>query len=119
MKITFIQYMCVLLEYMHVLHVKICQCFSDHACDLSLPIVVHVCSLPTCRLCCVKDSVTAAFTSAGQYADTFETYRQFYSENEALDLEAVKQGHHGMMSDRSTGRLMLCQPIYFYLSWHC
>ena len=30
------------------------------------------------------------------YANTFEPYRQFYQENESLDLEAIRKEEHGM-----------------------
>ena len=39
--------------------------------------------------------MSSAFDSAWQYVSTFEQYRQFYQENEMLDLEALKQGEHG------------------------
>ena len=31
------------------------------------------------------------------YANTFEPYRQFYQENESLDLEAIRKEEHGMV----------------------
>ena len=31
------------------------------------------------------------------YANTFEAYRQFYQENESLDLEAIREEEHGMV----------------------
>lgn len=31
------------------------------------------------------------------YANTFEPYRQFYQENESLDLEAIREGEHGIV----------------------
>ena len=37
----------------------------------------------------------AAFNAASQYADTFEPYREFYRENESLDLQAIKAQDHG------------------------
>ena len=39
--------------------------------------------------------MSSAFDSAWQYVNTFEPYRQFYQENEMLDLEALKQEEHG------------------------
>ena len=42
----------------------------------------------------IRESLSAAFNAANQYADTFEPYREFYRENESLDLEAVKQQEH-------------------------
>ena len=32
------------------------------------------------------------------YANTFEPYRQFYQENESLDLEAIRKEEHGMVT---------------------
>lgn len=29
------------------------------------------------------------------YADTFEPFREFFRENESLDLEAIKEQDHG------------------------
>lgn len=42
-----------------------------------------------------QDAISSAFDSAWQYASTFESYRQFYQENESLDLEAIRQEEHG------------------------
>ncbi|PVD36438.1 hypothetical protein C0Q70_03422 [Pomacea canaliculata] len=42
----------------------------------------------------IRDAVTAAFNAVSQYADTFEPYREFYRENESLDLEAVRRQDH-------------------------
>ena len=36
----------------------------------------------------------AAFNAANQYADTFEPHREFYKENESLDLEGVRAAEH-------------------------
>ena len=44
-----------------------------------------------------QDAISSAFDAAWQYANTFEPYRQFYQENESLDLEAIRQGEHGMV----------------------
>ena len=32
------------------------------------------------------------------YANTFEPYRQFYQENESLDLEAIRKEEHGTVT---------------------
>ena len=32
------------------------------------------------------------------YANTFEPYRQFYQENESLDLEAIREEEHGTVT---------------------
>ncbi len=37
----------------------------------------------------------AAFNASNQYADTFEQYREFYKENEDLELEKVRAEEHG------------------------
>ncbi|KAK7497834.1 hypothetical protein BaRGS_00010968 [Batillaria attramentaria] len=42
----------------------------------------------------IREAITAAFNAASQYADTFEVFREFYRENESLDLEAVKRQDH-------------------------
>ncbi|XP_015770017.1 PREDICTED: dynein heavy chain 6, axonemal-like [Acropora digitifera] len=44
----------------------------------------------------IKDAISSAFDAAWQYANTFEPYRQFYQENESLDLESIRQGEHGV-----------------------
>ena len=43
----------------------------------------------------IKESLSAAFNAASQYADTFEPYRMFYKENEILDLDVVRTEEHG------------------------
>lgn len=42
----------------------------------------------------IKDAISSAFDSAWHYANTFEPYRQFYQENESLDLEVIRQEEH-------------------------
>ncbi|KAL8568337.1 Dynein heavy chain 6, axonemal [Nucella lapillus] len=42
----------------------------------------------------IRDAILAAFNAASQYADTFEAFREFFRENESLDLEAVKKQEH-------------------------
>ncbi|KAJ8313399.1 hypothetical protein KUTeg_009027 [Tegillarca granosa] len=42
----------------------------------------------------IKDAITTAFNAALHYADTFEPHREFYRENESLDLEAVRSQEH-------------------------
>ena len=44
----------------------------------------------------IRESISAGFDAATQYAETFDVYREFYSENERLDLEAVRTDPHGM-----------------------
>jgi dynein heavy chain len=46
----------------------------------------------------IREALQAAFNAANQYADCFEPYREFYRENEALDLDTVKAAEHGMYS---------------------
>lgn len=46
-------------------------------------------------VCIIQDATGAAFNAASQYADTFEPHREFYRENETLDLDAVKAQDHG------------------------
>ena len=43
----------------------------------------------------IQEAITAAFNAASQYADTFEAYREFYKENEILDLNTVRGVDHG------------------------
>ena len=43
----------------------------------------------------IREAISAAFNASNQYADTFEPYREFYKENESLDLEAVRANEHG------------------------
>ena len=45
----------------------------------------------------IREAMSAAFNAANQYADTFEPYREFYKENESLDLEAVRAREHGKL----------------------
>lgn len=44
----------------------------------------------------IKESISAGFDAASQYASTFEVYREFYSENERLDLDAFRNENDGM-----------------------
>lgn len=46
----------------------------------------------------MQDAISSAFDAAWQYAGTFEPYRQFYQENESLDLEAIRSEGHGITS---------------------
>ncbi len=43
----------------------------------------------------IKESISAGFEAAAHYSSTFEVYKEFYSENERLDLEALRRGKHG------------------------
>ncbi|XP_059155726.1 dynein axonemal heavy chain 6-like isoform X2 [Physella acuta] len=42
----------------------------------------------------IRDALSAAFNAASQYADTFEAYREFFKENENLDISAVSGVDH-------------------------
>ncbi|XP_056004113.1 dynein axonemal heavy chain 6-like isoform X1 [Ostrea edulis] len=42
----------------------------------------------------IRNSITAAFNAASNYADTFEPHREFYRENESLDLEGLRALEH-------------------------
>ncbi|XP_051560675.1 dynein axonemal heavy chain 6 [Myxocyprinus asiaticus] len=42
----------------------------------------------------IKQSIQIAFDAANVYAHTFQPFRLFYQENEALDLEALKEQDH-------------------------
>ncbi|XP_005111328.3 dynein heavy chain 6, axonemal, partial [Aplysia californica] len=42
----------------------------------------------------IREAITAAFNAASQYADTFEAYREFFKENEILDLNTVRGVDH-------------------------
>ncbi|XP_071788570.1 dynein axonemal heavy chain 6-like isoform X3 [Asterias amurensis] len=42
----------------------------------------------------LRDCITKAFDAAKQYADTFEPFREFYRENESLDIEAMREQDH-------------------------
>ncbi|XP_046331899.2 dynein axonemal heavy chain 6-like [Haliotis rufescens] len=42
----------------------------------------------------IRDAISAAFNAASQYADTFEPYREFYKENESMDLDSVRAQEH-------------------------
>ena len=46
-------------------------------------------------ICVLQEALQAAFNAASQYADTFEQYREFYKENEDLELEKVRAQEHG------------------------
>ena len=43
----------------------------------------------------IKESILAGFDAASQYADTFEVYREFYSDNERQDIEAFRKEADG------------------------
>ncbi|XP_022090689.1 dynein heavy chain 6, axonemal-like isoform X2 [Acanthaster planci] len=42
----------------------------------------------------LRDCITKAFEAASQYGDTFEPFREFYRENESLDVEAMRELEH-------------------------
>ncbi|XP_028414460.1 dynein heavy chain 6, axonemal-like [Dendronephthya gigantea] len=44
----------------------------------------------------LKETVTSAFSSATRFGNTLEPYRQFYQENESLDLEEMKTQEHNV-----------------------
>ena len=43
----------------------------------------------------IKISLSTGFDAADQYAATFQKYQMFYAENEALNLQAVRETEHG------------------------
>lgn len=43
----------------------------------------------------IKESLNEGFHSANKYAATFKKYQVFYAENEALDLEMLRESEHG------------------------
>ena len=64
-------------------------------------------------LCSVfpQNSITAAFNAASNYADTFEPHREFYRENESLDLDGLKALEHGKLTVTA-----LCWHLIWFLS---
>lgn len=42
-----------------------------------------------------KDAIEKAFELAWKYAESFEPFRQYFRDNENLDVEAVGKGEHG------------------------
>lgn len=69
--------------------------------------IIRVCSY-LLHFCYVQDAISSAFDAAWQYAGTFEPYRQFYQENESLDLEAIRQEEHGIDSFKF---LLFCRGV--------
>ena len=51
--------------------------------------------IPTYVLLTLQECVSAAFQKADEYRQKFEPYRDFYRENEALDVEKFKEEDHG------------------------
>ena len=49
----------------------------------------------------IKETVMSAFDSATRFGNTLEPYRQFYQENESLDLEVMKTEEHGTEKKQS------------------
>ena len=43
----------------------------------------------------LQECVSVAFQKADDYRQKFEPYRDFYRENEALDVEKLKEEDHG------------------------
>lgn len=52
----------------------------------------------------IKQAITAAFNAAHVYGETFEPYREFYQENEATDLEALKEQEQSKLKKFGKGR---------------
>ena len=44
----------------------------------------------------IQDSMQRAFEVAGDYAEKFEPFRNFYAENAALDFDQLCKEDHGM-----------------------
>ena len=65
-----------------------------------------------------QEAISAAFNAASQYADTFEVFREFYRENESLDLEAVKRQDHGTLFQFLFSCLILSLPIHLLFLCH-
>ncbi|XP_033113100.1 dynein heavy chain 6, axonemal-like, partial [Anneissia japonica] len=42
----------------------------------------------------IRDCIMKAFEAVKLYADTFEPFREFYRENEGLDLNEIQQDEH-------------------------
>ena len=68
-------------------------------------LVVTLCSV------FLQNSITAAFNAASNYADTFEPHREFYRENESLDLDGLKALEHGKLTVTA-----LCWHLIWFLS---
>ena len=45
----------------------------------------------------IKKSLNEGFAAADKYAATFQKYQMFYAENEAMDLQALREEEHGMI----------------------
>lgn len=48
-----------------------------------------------CVLIHVQECVTVAFQKADDYRKKFEPYRDFHQENEALDVDKLREEDHG------------------------
>ena len=44
---------------------------------------------------CVQGCVSTAFEKADNYRQRFEPYREFYEENEAMDVDTLREEDHG------------------------
>uniref|UniRef100_H2ZUI5 Uncharacterized protein n=1 Tax=Latimeria chalumnae TaxID=7897 RepID=H2ZUI5_LATCH len=44
----------------------------------------------------IKETIQLAFDTANIYADTFETFCQYFKENESLNLDVLKEQDHGV-----------------------
>ena len=42
-----------------------------------------------------QETIEKAFEIAWKYAETFEPFRQYYRDNENLDVDMVGKGEHG------------------------
>ena len=45
----------------------------------------------------VQDTMCAAFSAGGKYAESFEVFLKFYRENESVDLEKLRDDSHGKL----------------------
>ena len=52
-----------------------------------------ICTAP---LLFVQECVSVAFQKADDYRQKFEPYRDFYRQNEALDVEKFREEDHGL-----------------------
>ena len=56
----------------------------------------------------LQESMRVAFQKADDYRQKFEPYREFYCENEALDVEKFKEEDHGQCIHYDAHTNLLC-----------
>ncbi|KAG7265209.1 hypothetical protein CRUP_027698, partial [Coryphaenoides rupestris] len=61
----------------------------------------------------IKQSLQVAFDSANVYSCTFEHFRNFYKENESLDLDELRTRDHGAVPDFITVIIITITVIVF------